>query len=117
MGGRERATARGLRGPALIGFGGWLAWGLATRPHPLSEAWAEALVLFAALVLVPLGFVVTLERSATWLAKSAFARLTQQASCTSVVAARPKRRNSSVLPQTAAADQPTRGEKSDRPVA
>jgi hypothetical protein len=59
LGGRERATPRSLRASALAGFGGWLAWVAGTRPDPLSDAWAEALVLFAALVVVPLGFVAT----------------------------------------------------------
>jgi hypothetical protein len=57
------------RAHALVGSGAWLAWMLAWRPAPLSEAWAEALVLLAALVVVPLGFVPTLEHRATSIAR------------------------------------------------
>ena len=46
MSGRKRA---------LVGAGAWLAWLVAVRPTPRSEEWAEALVLLAALVIVPLG--------------------------------------------------------------
>lgn len=53
--------SRGRRN-AWLGVGAWLAWLLATRPGLRSEAWAEALVLLAALVIVPLGLVPSLER-------------------------------------------------------